>query len=348
MSRLQPMLILLMVVSTCTQANCETFGAIAGMPGATLTTIPNCAPVVAACDTPLCCDLECPVWEGSIDYLYWRPRQRGLDYAVVEDGAALTVGSGRIRELELDRESGIRGSLAYRTKTGWGLLFGYTHYDTDGINSVLRPPGVGELFATRSHPDSNEEADIATATGSLDYQVFDVLGYRSIFRNRFSDVRLFGGVRFADIDQATSIDYDGRDFVDGLVSSRMQMDGFGLRVAAEGNWRMGFGFGVFGRVGGGLVLGRFQTRLFESNLNGAELITAMEDDYTKAVPQLDLAGGVSWGWRGLSVSVGYEMTDWFDLSNRSVFIDDIHEGLYGPFETDILLEGLFARVAFSR
>lgn len=50
---------------------------------------------------------------------------------------------------------------------------------------------------------------------------------------------------------------------------------------------------------------------------------------------------------GYGLLFGYEMTDWFDLSNRSVFID-IHEGLYGPFETDILLEGLFARVAFRR
>jgi hypothetical protein len=300
------------------------------------------------CDRPAAsCDLECPVWEGYVDYLYWRPRQRGLDYAVSEDGTALTVGRGEIHELELDRHSGIRGQLAYRTKTGWGMSFGYTYYQTEGTDTAIRPAGIGELFATRSHPDTNEEAEIAIATGSFDYQVFDVLGYRSIFRNRFSDVRIFGGVRLADIDQALRVDYDGRDFVSGVVSSQMRMDGFGLRVGAEGTWRMSHGFGVFGRAGGGLVLGRFRSSLFESNLNGAQLITVVDDDYHQAVPELDLAGGVSWSWNGLSLAAGYEMTDWFNLSNRAAFIDDIHEGLYGPFNADILLEGLFARIAYS-
>ena len=323
-------------------------------PGPSVTALPvsvtKLASSPAAATRPIasqCCDLECPAWEGSIDYLFWRPRQRGLDYAVSEDGSALTVGRGQVHEMKLDRDSGIRGQLAYRTKTGWGLALAYTHFETDGNGLAVRPPGVGELFATRSHPDTNEEADIALATGSFDYQVFDVLGYRSIYRNRFSDVQLFGGVRFADIDQAMRVDYDGRDFVNGVFTNEMNMDGFGFRVGADGTWWMGYGFGLFGRVGGGLVLGRFRTELFESDLNGAQLITSIEDDYHQAVPEIDLAGGISWRRNAFSVSVGYEMTNWFNLSNRAAFIDDIHEGLYGPFDMDVLLEGVTARAAFS-
>jgi hypothetical protein len=143
------------------------------------------------------------------------------------------------------------------------------------------------------------------------------------------------------------IDYNGRDFVDAVVRSRMAMDGFGLRFGAEGVWRMACGFGVFGRAGGSLLVGRYHTNLFESNLGGAAVITDVRDSYDQAVPQLDLAGGVSWCGSRWSLAAGYELTNWFSLSNRAVFVDDIHEGLYGPFDTDLLLEGLFVRAGFS-
>ena len=314
---------------------------------AAATTMLDCGDVATARVDCGACDLTNACWLFGLDYLNWKPRQRGMDFAVAENGDALTVGSGRVHNLELDRDTGVRASIGYQTTTGWVLAVRYTYYDTDGNASVARPPGIGELFATRSHPDTNEEAEIATATADFDYKVFDIEASRSIYVNRFSDIRVFGGVRFADIGQRLRVDYDGRDFVNGVVATDMAMDSFGFQMGTEGHWRMARGFGLFGRVSTGLAHGRFDTSLFEANLDGIQLITDARDSYDQAVPVLELSGGVAWRRGGLEVIAGYEFSNWFNLSNRAALVDDIHEGLYGPFENDVLLEGLFARVSYS-
>lgn len=290
--------------------------------------------------------LEPTFWQFELEYLHWQPHQRGLDFAVAEDGTAITVGHGQIQNLELDRDNGFRSAIRYQTKTGWSFGGRYTYFDSDGTATVERPPGVGELFATRSHPDTNEEAEIATATGALDYRVFELNFGRSILCNRFSDIRVFGGLRYSELSQRLRLDYDGRDFVDGVVTTATDIDGFGMQVGAEGYWRMARGFGLFGRVATGVTLGDFDTMLFESNLDGAQIVTDVEDHFNQSVPLLEIRTGVCWQCRGFEVAAGYEFTNWFNVGNRSQLIDDIHEGLYGPFSSDILLSGMFGRASF--
>lgn len=293
---------------------------------------------------PLPCSdpLVCPGWEYTAELLYLKVRQRGLDFAITEDGTALSLGVGQVHHLDYDRDVGSRQSLGYRTKTGWTLRFAYTYLETDGIAYATRPDGIGQLFATRSQPGGAEEANAARAASAFDYRLFDLQAERWIFQNKFAQLDVFGGVRYADIRQRFDYAYHGRDFTNGIIRDITNMDGFGLRLGSQGRWKMACGLSVFGNCALGMTYGRFDTSYYESNLDDTILLTSVTDDYDQAVASLDARLGLAYTLGWATVSAGYEMANWFNLSERAIFTDDIQESTYAPLAQDVLLEGLFA------
>jgi hypothetical protein len=162
-----------------------------------------------SCNDPGCCSAcVCPGWTLNVDYLNWTLRRRDLDFAISTDDGALAVGAGVVHELEFDRDSGLRAGLAYMTKTGWEIAFGYTYFHTSASATALAPVG-GNLWATRSHPDRNEEAATAMALGSFDYDVFDLEIRRALPINQFAALKMLGGLRWANIDQDLRCEYEG-------------------------------------------------------------------------------------------------------------------------------------------
>jgi hypothetical protein len=83
----------------------------------------------------------CPGWLVSVDYLNWDLRQRGTDFAIATNAQADAVGSGSVHNLDMDRNSGVRMNLGYRTISGWEWGLGYTYFQTDGTASAAAPAG---------------------------------------------------------------------------------------------------------------------------------------------------------------------------------------------------------------
>ena len=285
-----------------------------------------------------------PGWTLNVDYLNWTLRRRDLDFAISTDDSALAVGAGVVHELEFDRDSGVRAGLAYMTKAGWEIAFTYTYFHTSASAAALAPGG-GNLWATRSHPDRNEQAATAMAMASFDYDVLDLEIGHPLPMNRFTALKMFGGLRWANIDQDLRCEYDGIDFANGVVTHPVSMDAFGVRLGLEGSWQLPRGFSLFGRGAGSVMYGNFRSRLLETNLSGADLIVDVSNDYEQAVPVLEAAVGASWRNSWLEIAAGYEFTNWFNLGDRSSFVDNEHEGLYAPEATDVLLDGFFIRCA---
>ncbi|WP_417732920.1 Lpg1974 family pore-forming outer membrane protein [Rosistilla oblonga] len=287
-----------------------------------------------------------PGWNASVDYLNWTVRRRGLDYAITTDDSTRAVGAGDVHNVEYGSDSGIRAGLHYTTATGWEVGFRYTYLDIDATSSA-ESPAAGNMWATRSHPNENEEARRASASANLDYDVFDLELRRWFLINRVAAIQFLGGLRWASIDQNLQIDYDGDDFSDGQVFNDGQMDGFGVRLGALGQWQMSHGLSLFARGAGTLAYGKFENRLLETNRDGADTIVDVTDRYEQALPAIEAAVGLSWRSDHIELACGYELTNWFDLSDRSMFVDSAHEGAYSPKSTDLLLDGLFARMAFQ-
>ena len=284
---------------------------------------------------------------ASAEFLNWKPVTRGNDFAVTEDGTATTLGVGRIRDVTYGSDTGVRARLGYQTATKWSVSIGYTYFDTEGAARAERPPGVGQLFATQSHPDGNEEANTADAFISIDYSVFDLIVERPVFQNQFSDMRIFGGVRWADIARRSDVRYDGRDFVNALVHKRSAMRGAGLRMGTQTSWLVANGFQLFGGVSGGLLFSETLTNYYETNFDDAVVLVDVEHGQDGATPFLECQAGVGWQYNQFSVQAGYELQNWFGLHERSMFVDDIHEATFANISEDLLVTGLFVRSSIS-
>jgi hypothetical protein len=291
-------------------------------------------------------DAVCPGWLVSVDYLNWDVRQRSTDFAITTDDSAV-VGRGAVHHLDMDRNSGVRTSLGYRLGSGWELALGYTYFQTDGVASAAEPAG-GNLWATRSHPALYEEALTADASGEFTYNVFDLEARYPLVRSCPVTAQILGGLRWADIDQALRVAYDGRNFTDGQFSDVSSMTAFGLRLGAESQWHLNSSWSLFGNAAGSILYGRFHTALLETNRAGLETVVDIRDDYDQAVPVIDAAVGVAWNRGPWEIRGGYELANWFNLADRSMFPSYQHEGAYTPQSQDVLLDGLFVRFSYTR
>jgi hypothetical protein len=236
--------------------------------------------------------------------------------------------------------------IAYLTQSGWEIGLGYTYFHASATGAAQEPVD-GNFWATRSHPEQNEEAATALGLGSFDCQVLDLEVGHELCLNRHTGLRLFGGLRWANIDQHLLIRYDGRDFDNAVVNQPVSMDAIGIRLGADGRWHFAHGWSVFGRAAGAVTYGQFHTQKLETNFSGADTIVNVVDNYDQAVPVLEAALGVSWRYRCLEIAAGYEIVSWFNLADRSLFPDSTHEGLYTPVSTDVLLDGFFFRTTLQ-
>jgi hypothetical protein len=293
-------------------------------------------------------DSVCPGWLVSVDYLNWDVRQRGTDFAITTDDKADTSVRGSVHHLDMDRNSGVRTSLGYRTSSGWELALGYTYFQTDGVASVGINGFPEAMWATRSHPIRNEEALTADASGEFTYNVFDVEARYPLVRSCPVTVQIFGGLRWADIDQALRVAYNGSDFNDGQFSDVSSMTAFGLRLGAESQWHLTSSWSLFGNAAGSILYGRFHTALLETEVASTDTIVDVRDDYDQAVPVIEAAVGVAWNRGPWEIRGGYELANWFNLADRSMFPSLDHEGAYTPQSQDVLLDGLFVRFSFAR
>ncbi len=305
----------------------------------------NCS-IVPACESPD--PIVCPGWEASAELLYLKLHQRGLDFAVSEDGTGLVFGDGQVHNLDFDRDAGFRATVGYRTKAQWAVRVAYTSLTTDGTAYAERPEGIGQLFATRSQPDGAQESNTAKAAGAVDYQLFDLFAERPMFQSRLALFSVFGGFRWIDFAQDFHYDYDGRDFTNGRIIDETRMDGFGLRMGGEGHWRWANGFSIFGNLAGGLTYGRYKTHFLEDNLDQNVLIVDARDRFEQAVASMEARAGIAWAWNAVTLRAGYEMINWFNLAERAAFVDDVQEATYVPLAQDVLLEGLFLQLTVVR
>lgn len=291
-------------------------------------------------------DVAIGKWVAKVDYLNWQVNRQGLDFAIPTDGTAQAVGNGSVQNLKFGQASGVRAGIGYLYASGWDLTGNFTYYQNTASASATEPPG-GNLWATRSHPNVNQEASTAAASGLFNYNVFDLeAGYGYLF-NESVAIRPFGGLRWANIGQGFNVRYDGRDFDNAVVNNNLNMTGFGFRLGMEGYWHLGNGWSVFGRGAGSVLYGNFQSQLRETNHAGADTIVNVNDHYFQAVPVLETALGGSWQRDGFQFAAGYELNNWFNLGNRSMFPDNAHEGAYSPSSNNVLLNGFFVRCSLN-
>ena len=92
---------------------------------------------------------------------------------------------------------------------------------------------------------------------------------------------------------------------------------------------------------------RSNTANIETDNNGADVLVNITDSYSQPVTNLETAIGLAWTRGSWHVSGGYELSQWMNLGNRITF-DDQHLGSYDPTSPDLMLDGFFARLMYTR
>ncbi len=290
----------------------------------------------------------CPSTWFRADLLYWQPHLRSVDYASTEDGSSLAIGAGRTHRVEFDRDPGFRVGLGHMTDMGWGLGVEYTYFSSStGVATVERPGGVGQLFSTLSHPGGPEEADIATATTTLDYATYDITAATRVVDREYQSFDIFGGLRWATIVNELDAFFDGRDFVNGTIEDRMDVNAFGVAFGTEGHWRLRSGWFIFGRSSFAALYGNIRNTRVETNLNGAEQLVDFEDEYVEPLFNFETRIGLAKSLGRCEVRAGYDLNIWTGIGDRVRFTDDIEETAYSAASGDLLLEGFFLQLAYS-
>ena len=285
-------------------------------------------------------------WFADLDVKYWQMRRRDLDYAASSSNTALAIGEGTIHELVFDADSGFQASMGYATEDGWKIGFRYTNFRTDENDSLIRAPGE-TLFSTRSHPKFNEEAITADVDSLFDMNIFDFEVRGPIVLSERASLNVFGGIRWADVDQEFNTVYDGFDFVNGEINNLHSMDAVGLRLGGEGTWTLLKGLYLFGGAETSLMYGSHETSLRETDeINGVrDVLVNVSDKYQQAITSLSTTVGLGLNAKDYEFRIGYEFNVWYNLADRLVFLDDTHEAIFSHSNHDVVLDGFFARMS---
>ncbi len=279
----------------------------------------------------------------TADYLLLKARTRPLDFAIVGTNRSDFGPQGDVRSLNWNTASGFRVGAGYRLPgEGWEAGFNYTYFH-DNANDLAGRPAGGSLFPTLTHPGMVEVADSALADAKLNYNVYDVEVGKHFHPSEALDVRAFAGPRFATIGLENNAYYNGGDARNDHVHSRIDFNGGGLRMGAEGQWSIWKGLGLYARGGASLMSGTFRSTLTETTNSGASTLVNVTDRFHKMVPVAELGLGVSWKYRNWRVSAGYELVNWFGAVDSPDFVDDSHLGKMSRRTGDLGLEGLVLR-----
>ncbi len=272
---------------------------------------------------------------ASVDWINWKPRRRGMDFASFLNPVWLTPVV--TESLSFDRDDGVRIGLGYRFASRWDLSWNYTYLHTDDARGVTSTdyPGT-ELLATRSFIDTTFSTVWADAR--LDYDVNDLEAGRWLSLTDTAAMRIFAGFRWAIIDQEFNLAHSYRDAFNQSVTGRIEnptrLDGYGIRVGAEGRWKSCAGLSLFARGAGSVLVGRFNTMQREVDQSEGTIINFSET-YTQAVPVIEVAAGAAWQRGNWEIAGGYELATWFNMAE------------VGRTSYDLILDGFFARASYG-
>ena len=304
----------------------------------------------ACCPDEVPCDCSTPGTFIGVDWLSWTARRRGLDYAHVADSDGLSALGSKNRRLSYDRNGGFRFHYSRRRPSGWELAFHYTYFHSNDAETTAPRDGV---IPTRIHPfdDDPTVADSASANASIDMDVLDFEVGRWFHPNCWAAFRVFGGFRWAIIDQDFNVTYSGGDFEEydnQTVSTPSKMDGYGLRIGGEGHWKLGRGWSLFGRSAGSVLGGQFENRYLERD-DTFGLLTDIRDHVTQAVPVMEVAMGLGYRKGTWEFALGYELATWFNMADRfSLTNAGLASAPSSDNTSDLLIDGLFLQAGFTR
>jgi len=303
---------------------------------------------------------------GYVDWLFWKGRRCGLEYAFAPASFSLPLLNGSYHDVHPDYDSGFRVALGYTTCQGYDLGFRYTRFSTDAHDhlSSLVPEIIPLRLVTPSFNTLFLEAD---AKYSLDYNLIDIeLGSYAI-RECETALKLFMGARIAVIDEEINTSYLLVPSENPLIISAhetLDLTAYGLSVGFEYERELLCNFGLFVRGSGALLVGDYESKHQEFNEQVEVQLNNLKAHNTCLLSELEIALGLDYlvyqcCETTVRLGIGYEFQGWFNtrdflnLNSQPFTTDGVAEdSLLLPFlsarnQGTFGVDGLFVRLAGS-
>jgi hypothetical protein len=331
------------------ESELEAADATASAAGATHASHGSCCN--PCCDP--CCNKCCGAAPGGVlfapgffaggEFLLWRKRTAPTPFAgrltpIAAAGVDAESYSLEEEENTYDLEAGYRVTLGFVTGAGWDLSASYTYFHNDGVSAIGNAlVDSDSIFANRAdlllvdnenlNGDFDEGiVDFAKESRGIEYDVYDIEIGQYINSFDYVVLRVFGGLRGANIDEHSFVVYQNLEANTDtyLMESSVRMDGFGLRLGSVAHWAVGnTGLRVVGRMAVSMLYSDIRVSRVDAaiDVDDDTEIRRVAHDFNAVIPVAEVALGVNWDIGPFTVGAGYELTNWFNMYQEVYFAD---------------------------
>jgi hypothetical protein len=290
------------------------------------------------------------------EFLYLRPRNAEVAYAVPIDSAAAAAGTqvqlGAVQVADPDYAPAFRAGFGAVLSPRSAISVSYTQFDRDTFDTFALP-GTGAVFRSLvQNPNplaAGGDGLLTAATLQTQFQIIDG-DYKGLFwDNGEAQLAFVVGARYANLEQHFAAGYaPATGFEEVLVES--EFDGGGLKFGLDGmRMHPTTQFFFYGKGSTSFVAGTFRNRyVFNSPTLAASTNTTFE--VGRLVTMLDLEAGLGWqNFTGnLRFSMGYMISAWYNTVRVNEFINSVQTNNFADpsdnFNGMISFDGLTAKV----
>ena len=298
-----------------------------------------------------------PGFTLSAEAVFLRPTRSGLDF-VVKDKYRTGNIRGKVVEIEPDYQLNGRFGVGYDFGSGTEIGVKFSAINSDESKSVTRPSTGMDLWGLWLHPNSvidDNDVTRAKARYNFEHYLVDVgLKQKLDIGKRFG-LSLEAGMRYASMNQDMDIVYI-QDVTSTLnrsvyIDNYNKFSGWGPRLGTSLDWRVGYGFNLFGSIAGSVLVGDFDLKYREHDYAvgatvGTRRVDIKQELHSRVIPVLETKVGVGYSYKlknGLAfgANAGYEWQNWFNMVTAQRFSDDVDNQIVSTDTTDIGLDGFF-------
>jgi hypothetical protein len=309
-----------------------------------------------SCCTPRC--RRAPVWQAFGEYLYLRPGNEKVAYAVPFNGAVtaptgfpVQLGNEAVADDGFD--SGFRVGVA-RDLGGCNSI-GVTYSDfnsrIDDAVTIHAPIALTSLVAHPGTQDASTNFLHASAGLKTDFQLADV-AYRQIFScNECYSVNYVLGFRYGSLQQGFGSTFTNSTTV-ATVNTNVNFEGAGISLGLEGERHLPCCSGMLIYAKGlASFLGGIERTGYQqaNNFAGTVVDTGWKED--RIVPVLDLELGAGWTSPNgrVRATAGYLVSAWMNTINSDEFIHAVQNNASSQengLTHSVTFDGFTARVEY--
>lgn len=319
---------------------------------------PNPGGQMVSPPSQVCTAIECRdacyqgTWQVFGDFLYIRPGQDRVAYAVPINGAIIPpvgvapVQVGPIATADVEFNPGVRVGVSHTLDDCSRIGVTYSHLDADSHDTVSVDPSKAVLQSLVSHPGTSSAPSnflSAVADADVRFNLADVDFRHTWLCDERMSLNYVVGVRYAHLEQGfdSLFTFPTTETVD----TRLTFDGGGIRFGLEGQRRaICSGMTIYGSAMASFVGGRFAGTYNQLDTpSGTFVSTGWNDD--RIVPILELELGVAWvGCCGhLRISGGYMFSSWFNVPRTEDFIHAVQTNDLSVIHDALTFDGLAVR-----